>query len=432
MPIFALVDCNNFYVSCERVFDPGLIGRPVVVLSNNDGCVVARSNESKALGIAMGVPFFKIRDLVRQHQVTVLSSNYALYADMSRRVTEVLSTFTPDLEVYSIDESFLDLAPLALADQEGFCRGMRAKVLRWTGIPVSIGLGPSKTLAKVANRLAKRTATTGGVLDLTSHPEGTEGALAATPVGEVWGIGPRWEAKLSALGITDALRLRDAPEGLIRQMMGKVGLRTVLELRGMAVHTLETEPALKQTICRSRTFGQAVRTLDGVREAIVVFATRAAEKLREDELVAGALAVFIMTDRFDPKVRQRSASVTEAFDTQTDDTQEIVRASLRALNKAWREGYAYRKAGVLLLGLAAKADQPRDLFEGNRDQSAQRMAALDKVNERFGRGTLTFGLSSKDAAWHGRMSHVTPRYTTSWRDLPIIKLGGNIHPANWF
>jgi DNA polymerase V len=423
MPLFALVDCNNFYVSCERAFDPRLAGRPVVVLSNNDGCVVARSNEAKALGVGMGVPFFKIKGMVHERGIVALSSNYALYADMSRRVTEVLSTFTPDLEVYSIDESFLDLAPLALSDRERFCRELRATVLRWTGIPVSVGLGLSKTLAKVANRLAKKTPEAKGVFDLASCPERITSALAVTPVRDVWGIGPRWEARLSALGFTDALKLRNAPEGLIRQMMGKVGLRTLLELRGMAIHALEDEPAQKQTICRSRTFGQAVRTLDEVREAVVAFAARAAEKLREDELLANALAVFILTDRFDPKARQRSASASRAFAPPTDDTQAIVRASLEALSQAWAKGYAYRKAGVLLLDLVAKANHPPDLFAQDRKGAVRRTAALDRINDRFGRGTLSFGLSSPDAAWRGRARHVTPRYTTSWKELPVARLG---------
>jgi len=421
MPLFALVDCNNFYASCERVFDPRLIGKPVVVLSNNDGCVVARSNEAKVFGIAMGVPFFKIRPLIREHRVVALSSNYTLYADMSRRVVEVLSSFTPDLEVYSIDESFLDLAPLNLSDPGRFCREMRATVLRWTGLPVSIGLGSSKTLSKIANRLAKKKAEAGGVMDLASHPVRTESALASTPVGEVWGIGPRSEAKLLALGITDALRLRNAPEGLIRKVMGNVGVRTVLELRGMAIHTLDTEPAQKQTLCRSRTFGRATRELGDVRDAVVAFASRTAEKLREDGLVAGALATFIMTDRFDADARQRSASASDPFGIPTNDTQEIIGAATRTLSRIWKDGYAYRKAGVLLLDLVAGNDRLRDLFESSRKRAMRRMAALDEINARFGHGAITFGLSSLKAPWRSRTNRLSPCYTTEWTDLPVVQ-----------
>ena len=258
MATIGLVDCNNFYASCERVFQPSLAGRPIVVLSNNDGCIVARSQEAKALGIAMGVPLFQAKRLVERHDVTVLSSNYALYGDLSERVMSILAAEAPRIEVYSIDESFLDLDRLAVPDLTRWCRDLRTRVRRWTGIPVSIGIGPTKTLAKIANRIAKSAPRTGGVLDLSGNPAWVGPALSRTAAGDVWGIGGRWSKMLAGRGIGTALDLRDAADGWVRQRMGVTGLRTVHELRGIACHELETQPAAKQTTCCSRSFSRAI------------------------------------------------------------------------------------------------------------------------------------------------------------------------------
>ena len=278
MATIGLVDCNNFYASCERVFQPSLAGRPIVVLSNNDGCIVARSQEAKALGIAMGVPLFQAKRLVERHDVTVLSSNYALYGDLSERVMSILAAEAPRIEVYSIDESFLDLDRLAVPDLTRWCRDLRSRVRRWTGIPVSIGIGPTKTLAKIANRIAKSAPRTGGVLDLSGNPAWVGPALSRTAAGDVWGIGGRWSGMLAGRGIGTALDLRDAPDGWVRQRMGVTGLRTVHELRGIACHELETQPAAKQTTCCSRSFSRAITDRGQVRDAIVSFAERTAEK----------------------------------------------------------------------------------------------------------------------------------------------------------
>ena len=278
-PLFALADCNNFYASCERVFNPKLAGRPAIVLSNNDGCVVARSNEAKALGIAMGVPAFQIRHLIRKHDVQVFSSNYALYGDLSQRVMETLQQFSPEVEVYSIDEAFLNLSGFTNINLTDYGRRIRATVKQWTGIPVSVGIAETKTLAKIANHVAKRTEGTDGVFDFTAWPD-RDSVLARVLVEEVWGIGPNYARLLTQHGITTALGLRDADDHWIQKQMGVVGLRTVHELRGISCLPLEQCPPPKQGITCSRSFGRPVTTLAEMREAVAAYTARAAEKLR--------------------------------------------------------------------------------------------------------------------------------------------------------
>lgn len=418
----ALVDCNNCYVSCERVFDPSLEGRAVVVLSNNDGCVVARSNEAKALGIPMGEPAFKIRNLIESGQVVALSSNYALYGDMSERVMSILASFAPNHEVYSIDECFLDLSGLP-GDLTAYCREIRETVRRWTGIPVSVGVGGTKTLAKIANRLAKKSPRAAGVLDLASHPEWLETALRRTEVGDVWGIGRQWSGLCHVNGIRTAWDLAQAEDGWVKKAMGAVGLRTVLELRGIPVHDLESEPADRQTCCCSRSFGEAVTDRDHVHDALVAFTARAAEKIRRDGMVAGALQVFIMTDRFRRDDPQYSNSSTIQMTRPTAETPVLLEAALRGLGRIWRDGYRYRKAGVILLDLQRPEDVPRDLFSPSPvPASSALMQVVDTVNGRFGRGTVAFGLRPRSAPWQMRQEKRTPGYTTAWDDIPVARL----------
>lgn len=420
---YGLVDCNNFYVSCERVFSPGLNGRPVVVLSNNDGCAVARSNEAKALGVAMGQPFFEFKNLVGQAGLVALSSNYALYGDMSHRVMSVLAEAAPRVEVYSIDESFLDLDNLVVdQDLASWCRQLRRTVRQWTGIPVSIGIGASKTLAKVANRLAKKSAKADGVLDLTAHGQWIEEALRRTDVADVWGVGRAWSKACAAAGIVTALDLARADHGWVRTTMGQVGLRTVLELQGRAVHTLETEPQDRKTVCVSRSFGQATADLDEVRASLIAYASRAAEKLRRDGLVAGSVQIFIATDRFRPEQPQRSVSASSALSPPTADTTRIVRTALRLFDRLWRPAFLYRKTGVLLVDLARPADLPADLFSVAAPSARQDklMAALDEANGRFGSGAVQLGLSAPAARWRMRRQAKTPSWTTSWTEIPTV------------
>lgn len=423
MPAIALVDCNNFYVSCERVFRPALEGKPVVVLSNNDGCAVARSNEAKALGIAMGEPAFKLRHLVDEAGLVMLSSNYALYGDMSERVMSTLATFAPSAEVYSIDECFLDVDRLAcVADLTAYCRDMRQRVRQWTGIPVSVGIGPTKTLAKLVNRLAKKAPKAEGVLDLANHSEWIERALKRTDVADVWGIGRQWAALCYTNDIRTAWDLARAEDGWVRQHMGNVGLRTVLELRGMPVHTLETEPAPRQTCCCSRSFGEATRDRHQVHDAVVTFASCAAEKVRRDRLVAGALQVFIQTDRFRREEPQYSNAAAVRLVPATSDTTVLLGAAVKAFESLWRDGFSIRKAGVILLDLADPAKVPRDLFSAPTPVRPKAlMSALDGINARYGRGAAAFGLAAKDAPWRMRQEAKSPSYTTSWEGTAVAR-----------
>lgn len=423
MPTFALVDCNNFYASCERVFRPALEGKPVVVLSNNDGCVIARSNEAKALGIGMGEPWFKVRKLAEDGGVVAVSSNYALYGDMSERVMSVLADHAPSVEVYSIDESFLDLDRMAVPDLTAWCRNLRATVRRWTGIPVSIGIGPTKTLAKLANRLAKKSPRCAGVLDLANHPEWVESALKRTDVGDVWGIGRQWSGVLYLNDIRTAWDLRNADDGWIRKRMGNIGLRTVLELRGQAVHTLESEHADKQTCCCSRSFGEATTDRRHVHDAVVTFASRASEKVRKGGLVAGVVQVFIMTDRFRRDEPQYSNSAIIRLASPTSSTPSVIGAAMRGLEAIWKDGFAYRKAGVVLLELVRADAVPRDLFTVAAPQApAALMKALDALNGRFGRGALGYGLATPEAPWKMRQERKSPAYTTRIDELPVVRV----------
>ncbi|CAN1541121.1 DinP Nucleotidyltransferase/DNA polymerase involved in DNA repair [Sphingomonadaceae bacterium] len=417
MATFALVDCNNFYASCERLFQPDLRDRPVVVLSNNDGCVIARSNEAKALGIAMGAPLFKIRKLVDEHGITVRSSNYALYGDISERVMSVLGSQAPAHEIYSIDECFLDLDRLAVADLTDWCRQLRYQTHQWTGIPVSIGVGPTKTLAKVANRLAKKSTKAGGVLDLSHQPEWTQAALRKTAVGDVWGIGRRWSVMLEGRGIRTAHDLANAQDGWVRQRMGIVGLRTVHELRGLVCYALDDQPAPKQTTCCSRTFGEAIRDKQQVHDAVMSFAERVSEKVRHAGQVAGAVQLFIRTDPFDQNANQKSVSGSATFQRPTSDTRQITDAVLRIFERIWRDGYGWRKAGVLLLDLAAPSAVPASLFDVPEPLDGL-MEALDQINARFGRGKARLGLTGKNAEWRMRQENLSPNFTTRWDDIP--------------
>ncbi|MEI8153163.1 MAG: Y-family DNA polymerase [Hyphomicrobiales bacterium] len=422
MPTFGLVDCNNFYASCERVFQPSLNGKPIVVLSNNDGCVVARSQEAKTLGIAMGVPLFKIRDIIKRHDVAVRSSNYALYGDLSERVMSILAASAPQHEIYSIDECFLDLDRMPVNDLTAWCRNLRVRAKRWTGIPVSVGIGTTKTLSKIANKLAKSSAKADGVIDLAGHPEWIESALSKTPVGDVWGIGLRWSKMLIESGITTARELRDTQDGWIRQRMGVVGLRTVHELRGIACHQLDTQPSPKKTTCCSRTFGNAVKDKDQVRNAIMSFAERASEKIRHSDQVCGSMQVFISTDQFDTSAPQHSASASSTFMTPTADSRAIVAAAIRIFERIWREGFAWRKAGVLLLDLSSAEDIQPTLFTDQVSNSDGLMKAVDRINDRFGRGAVGLGLSVKEAEWRMRQDQLSPRYTTRWPEIPRVRI----------
>ena len=417
MKMIALVDCNNFYVSCERVFRPDLQNRPVAVLSNNDGCIVARSNEVKAMGIAMGTPLFKVRKQIDQAGVTVFSSNYTLYADMSRRVMETLSYYSPDVEVYSIDEAFIHLDKNI--DNTSAAREIKDTVLKWTGIPVSIGMGPTKTIAKVAAHIAKKSQKANGVLDLTDSPYYDQ-ALDQTPVGDIWGIGRRISKKLNKAGIITALQLRDMDDKWILKYFSIMTLRTVHELRGESCFDLETMPQPRKSVAVSRSFGKPVSSLESLSAAVSKFAARGAEKLREDKLAAGILSVMITTNRF--KEDRYYNSACYEFETATSDTPEIIAQANRMLHSIYCDGRDYVKAGILLSALVPEDKVQSSLFdEVDRDKSARLMKVIDRINSRH-RDTLNFASETTDNQWQSNTQHKSSRYTTNWDEIVRIKV----------
>ena len=417
--VFALIDCNNFYALCERVFNPKLQNKPVLVLSNNDGCVVARSNEVKALGIKMGVPAFEVRENIKKHNVEVFSSNYSLYADMSSRVMETLSALVPQIEVYSIDEAFLNLAGFtgSLTD---LGRKIKDTVEKWTGLPVTIGIARTKTLAKVANKIAKRSARAKGVLDLTDSPYLTE-ALKTLQVQDVWGIGCRTAAKLKKAKITTALDLSRADISWIKQKFGVTGARTVYELGGTSCYPLEANPPAKKSVAVSRSFGKPVETIAELKEAVAAYASRLGEKLRKHKLAANLMTVFITTSRFvDPKKRYYN-SLTCSFPVATSDTTELIQCSLKALQQLYRKGYRYKKAGIVSGGLIDENKVQLNLFDTvDRNRSKRLMQAIDTINT--GSNTpLKWAAEGLNQPWKVKFNRPSKRYTTSWTELVEVK-----------
>jgi DNA polymerase V len=419
---FALVDCNNFYVSCERVFDAGLMGRPVVVLSNNDGCVVARSPEAKTLGVTMGVPLFKIRHLVEAHDIKVYSSNYALYGDMSQRVMGVLQSFTPDVEIYSIDEAFMLLGGCRYGTPHvvgELGREIRERVRHDTGVPVTIGIAETKTLAKLANHLAKTSKKAGGVLDLTGSPY-VDVALKRTPVEEIWGVGPAYSKLLKQKGILSALQLRDVDVRWARQAMTVVGARVVMELRGVSCLPLESCPPSKKSLTCSRTFGKSTPSLSDLREAVAYYATRVAEKLRRGRLAAGVVTIFVHTDRHADGPQYFNAG-THTLAYPTDSTQEIMRCALDALERIFREGFNYRKAGVMLNSLSPADQLTLRMFGDERaERFRQVMVAVDQINRKWGRDTVRFATANPEGNWRTKIERRSPRYTTRLQEVLTI------------
>ncbi len=431
MPVFALVDCNNFYASCEKLFDPTLTHTPLVVLSNNDGCVVARSAEAKALGIAMGAPWHTLRAQAEARGVVAFSSNYTLYADMSNRVVEVLSQFTPHLEVYSIDESFLDLSGFGSLHPEGLTGlggRIRARVADWLGLGVCVGIGPSKTLAKLANHCAKKgLAGEAGVCDLTAlAPAQLDVLLAAIPVGEVWGVGGRISERLRAQGVNTVRDLRDADPGSVRARFSVVLERTVRELRGLSCLDLEEVVAQKQQIMSSRSFGHSVYQLSELQEAVGSYMAKAAEKLRAQQSVAGAVQVMIRTNPFKPDQAQYQRTVTVPLPVPSADTRVLTGWALALLRDIYRPGFEYHKAGVLLAELQQAGVQQAGLFDAGGDtvRSVVLMQTLDAINNRWGRSTLGSALTTgAPQGWRMRRAHLSPAYTTDWTALPLVRAG---------
>ncbi len=420
--MYALVDCNNFFVSCERAFQPELEGRPVVVLSNNDGCVVARSNESKAMGIKMGTPFFKVKYLVDQGRLVVRSSNYTLYGDLSARVMSLLSEVAPKLEVYSIDEAFMNMDGVRDEDLPGICRDLIKRIRRWTGIPVSIGIASTKTLSKVANHFAKKYKGYRGVCVIDTD-EKMRKALSLTPIDDVWGVGWRGAPKLEAAGIKTALDFVQRPVSWVRDRMGVIGVRTWSELQG--IRMVEEEKIEKRkSICTSRSFANNISDLDELVLRVSDFAGKCAEKLRKEGTAAGTVGIFLYTNRFREDLDQYYPTATVNLDVPANSASEIISAALKALRYVYKPGYEYKKAGVVVTDIV-DSDSIQQVLFGLDGQARERddkiSEVMDKVNT-SGENLLRLGTQRPGHYADGiRREFRSGLYTTSWADLIEVR-----------
>ena len=425
-PLFALVDVNNFYVSCERVFQPKLEDVPMVVLSNNDGCAVARSAEVKVLGIKTGTPWFQMQELAKKHGIQAYSSNYTLYGDMSSRVVEVLRAFTPNLEVYSIDESFLQIETVLKQYQDTIelGRSMKEKVRDTTGLPVCVGIGASKTLAKFANHLAKKHQQFAGVCDVNAMPkEEFYQWMSEISVAEVWGIGRQLAKKLKAQHIHSVFDLLQASPQAMRQQYGVVMERLCYELRGVSCLGLEEVAPAKQQIIASRSFGKLVTKLEELAESVAMHAARAAEKLRSQNGTTGALTVFIQTNPFKQNEPQHHQSITIPLSDPSDNTLTLTNAALKGLKQIYQSGFRYKKAGVILNLISDKPTAQQSLFEDieTKGKSAHLMKAVDQINSRFGNAAIRSAAMGTKQEWQMRSDNKSPNYTTRWDELPVAR-----------
>ncbi len=413
----ALVDVNNFYVSCERVFNPQLRHLPLVVLSNNDGCAISRSNEAKQIGIRMGAPWFECQPLAKKYGVKALSSNYALYADMSNRVMAVLRDFSPQQEVYSIDECFLDLSGIP-GDLRAYGQQIRQRVLQWTGLPVCVGIGATKTLAKLANHCAKKMPQFDGVCNFNQLSAARlKHLLQSIEVSEVWGVGHKLSSKLNKLGIHSVYDLQQADATYLRGQFSVVMAKTISELNGLASIALEQiRPARKQ-ILSSRSFGQAVCSMDDLAEAVSKFTGRAAQKLRSQHSLAGAVYVYIRTSPFRAHEPQYSQGISVAFPRPTDDTGHLVQGALWGLRHIYQPGYRYAKAGICLMELVDVEAQQQDLFIASASPRAALMRTIDQLNAKLGRDVVRLASEGMGYRWKMRQENKSPHYTTRWEDV---------------
>ena len=419
---FALVDVNNFYVSCERVFQPTLENKPLVVLSNNDGCAVARSAEVKALGVKMGTPWFKMKDLASQHKIQALSSNYTLYGDMSNRVVSILKDFSPDVEVYSIDESFLRIENVAhlYGGSHSMGKTILERIKQWTGLPVCVGIGATKTLAKLANHLAKKISSFQGVCDFPNlSKEEQLHWMSETSVQDIWGVGAQTTKKLNAMNIKTVLDLKEASPKFIKTHLGVVMERTCNELNGISCLQLEDVAPAKQQILASRSFGKPILNLDHLGEAIATHIARASEKLRQQKSIAGAIHVFIRTSPF--KENYYHQGITINLKEATDDLLTLTNEAIAALKLIYKKGYQYKKAGIMLTLLSEKRTGQQSLFEDveAKGKSSQLMSALDSINNRFGRESIRTAACGTQKTWAMRSENRSPNYTTQWDELPL-------------
>jgi len=415
MRFFAIVDCNNFYVSCERVFNPALKKVPVAVLSNNDGCIIARSNEVKALGVPMGAPYFTYRSFLHKHGATVLSSNYELYGDMSARVMDCITQHFPHTQVYSIDEAFIQLDGMTRAQAHTAATTLQQTIVQWTGIPVSIGIAPTKTLAKVANRFAKVCPHLKGIYAI-EQPNEIAWLLEQTAVGDIWGIGRRYAAMLQSHGIHNAWHLQQADDAWIRKKMTIIGLKTVWELRGTACFALEHDDEPKQSIACTRSFGTAITSLAPLKEAVATYAARAMQKARAQQSGVCSFYLFIRTGRHDADGYANGRSYT--FSTPCTFTPDLIKQAHRLLMHLYRPGYRYKKAGIVLTQLAPSSAQQLHAFAPHTNPKHEAvMQAMEQIQEKWGTHRTRFAAQGIKQEWKMKRAHTSPCYTTQWRDI---------------
>jgi DNA polymerase V len=419
--MIALVDCNNFYASCERVFDPSLNGKPIVVLSNNDGCAIARSDEAKALGIEMGMPLFMIRELLEQKPIAVFSSNYTLYGSMSARVLSILRSIVPKVEVYSIDEAFLDLADCPERDIASIAEYARTMILSHTGLPVTIGIAPTKTLAKMANRFAKKRKATNGI-HIAITKEDVMKILHATAVGDIWGIGPQYQQFFQNHSFTTAAELLTAPDEWIRKNMGVVGQRLLVELRGTRAIGWEQGTAAKKNICIARSFGQLLTGFDDIQQAIASHASGCAGKLRRDQTCCRKIQVFLQTNPYQSGDQQYLASVTVTLPVASNNSHEIIKYAIHGLKMIFKPGYRYLKAGVVVMDIVPQGQLQLGLFDTrDRARDQRLMKALDGTNHAFGRDLVRYGTQGYGKKWKLRAAKLSPCYTTRIDHIMKVK-----------
>lgn len=415
----ALVDCNSFYASCERIFNPKLLGKPVVVLSNNDGCIITRSTEAKKLGIKMGEPYFKVKKIIEENNVQVFSSNYSLYGDISERVMEILLGFSPDVEIYSIDEAFLNFKGFKVSELKNYCLHIRKTIKQWVGIPVSIGVSSTKTLSKVANHLAKKNPELEGVCILKDSKTINE-TLKKIKIKDVWGIGKKLSKFLNNKGVRTAKQFEDLDRRWVRKNMGVVGERTQMELKGISCLELELLSSTRKSCCVSRSFSQPIENIEGLIESVASYGSRVAEKIREENLVSQLISVFVLTNHFNKKEKQYFNSIRLQLDFPTNNSSLIVKKAVEGVKRIFRNSYRYKKAGVVLYELH-DASSVRGLLDYNWKQSKLLMKSLDEINLRYGNSTLRLAAEGIEKKWGMKREKISPCYTTRFDELMIVK-----------
>ena len=414
----ALIDCNSFYVSCERLFNPKIKNVPVVVLSNNDGCVISRSTEAKKLGIKMGEPYFKVKELVRKNNVQIFSSNYSLYGDLSRRVMKVLKGFSDKIEIYSIDEAFIDLSHIKDENIEDYGKKIRERVLKWTGIPTSVGISCTKTLSKVANHVAKKNKT--GVIFLKDN---IDDVLKNFDISDIWGVGRQLSKLYIKNGINNAYKLKNISNSWVKKSTNVLGAKTVMELRGISCINLETEETKRKSCCVSRSFGRKVESLNKLKESITTHCLNAAEKIRNDNQTTRSITVFIRTSPFDKNRKYYSNSLTIDLPVATNNSLELVKVAIEGLKKIYKYGYFYQKAGVILSKLSEAGEKNLNLLTPILENKSQTlMKAIDVTNAKYGRNVISVAQAGINNSWKMRREHSSKIDTASFDSLPKISI----------